>query len=108
MEPFSASLKVPVWRTFLVVTIPVCLPAILDIAIYLCVNAMINVSALVFLYSPQTTLAAIAELNMDDADGITPAAAMAIMIFVTSALVWEDYTGFTRGLLVRAQAWRRR
>src|SRR5262249_54259975 len=39
-EAVSASLKVPTWRTFARVTAPICLPAILDIAIYLFVNAM--------------------------------------------------------------------
>jgi len=107
-EVVSASLKVPVWRTFLVVTAPVCLPAILDIAMYLFVNAMTTVSALVFLYSPQTTLAAIAVLNMDDAGDVAPAAAMATMIFVTSAGIRLLYVLVTRALLVRAQAWRHR
>ena len=65
-------------------------------------------SALVFLYSPDTTLAAIAVLNMDDAGDIAPAAAMATMILLTSAAVRIVYTVLTRGLLGRAQAWRRR
>ena len=51
-ETVSASLRVPFWRTFFRVTLPVCLPAVLDIAIYLFVNAMTTVSAVVFLYSP--------------------------------------------------------
>ena len=72
------------------------------------VNAMTTVSALVFLYSPDTTLAAIAVLNMDDAGDIAPAAAMATMILLTSAAVRIAYTVLTRGLLFRAQAWRRR
>ena len=38
-ETVSASLRVPFCRTFLRVTLPVCLPAVLDIAIYLFVNA---------------------------------------------------------------------
>jgi hypothetical protein len=50
----SASLKVPFWRTFFRVTVPVCLPAMLDISRYLFVNAMTTVSAVVFLYSPNT------------------------------------------------------
>ena len=45
---------------------------------YLFVNAMTTVSAVVFLYSPETTLAAIAVLNMDDAGDVAPAAAMAM------------------------------
>ena len=81
-ETVSASLRVPVWRTFFRVTLPVGLPAVLDIALYLFVNAMTTVSALVFLYSPDTTLAAIAVLNMDDAGDIAPAAAMATLIIL--------------------------
>jgi iron(III) transport system permease protein len=59
--------------------VPVCLPAILDIAIYLFVNAMTTVSAAVFLWAPGTELAV---LDMDDAGQTAAAAAMAnLMIF---------------------------
>jgi iron(III) transport system permease protein len=61
------------------------MPATLDISIYLFVNAMTTVSAVVFLYSPKTSLASIAVLNIDDAGDIAPAAAMGIMIFYTNA-----------------------
>ncbi len=107
-ESVSASLKVPFYRTFWRVTVPVCLPAILDISIYLFVNAMTTVSAVVFLYSPSTTLASVAVLNMDDAGDIAPAAAMAMMIVYTSAGVRILHAIATRGLLRHAQAWRRR
>ena len=53
-EAVSASLKVPFYKTFHRVTVPVCLPAILDIGRYLFVNAMVTISAVVFLYSPDT------------------------------------------------------
>jgi iron(III) transport system permease protein len=104
----SASLRVPFWRTFGRVTLPVCLPAVLDIAMYLFVNAMTTVSAVVFLYAPGTTLAAIAVLNMDDAGDLAPAAAMAMVIFLTSAAVRAAYVLVTRGWLARSQAWRHR
>ena len=52
-ESVSASLKVPFYKTFFRVTVPVCLPAILDIGRYLFVNAMVTISAVVFLYSPE-------------------------------------------------------
>ncbi len=107
-ESVSTSLKVPLWRTFLRVTVPVCLPAILEVAIYLFVNAMTTVSAVVFLYSPRTTLASIAVLNMDDAGDIAPAAAMAVLIFLTAGAVRLAYAGAIRPLLARTQAWRRR
>ena len=102
-ETVSASLKVPLWRTFLRVNVPACLPAILDIAMYLFVNAMTTVSAVVFLYSPDTTLAAVAVLNMDDAGEVAPAAAMVVLIFATTAMVWLVYTLATHRLLRQTQ-----
>jgi iron(III) transport system permease protein len=107
-EAVSASLKTPFYRTFAKVTVPVCLPAILDVSIYLFVNAMTTVSAVVFLYSSDTTLASVAVLNMDDAGDIAPAAAMAMMIVYTSAGVRLLHALLTRGLHRRSQAWRAR
>jgi iron(III) transport system permease protein len=107
-ESVSASLKAPVWRTFLRVTTPVSAPALLDISMYFFVNAMTTVSAVVFLYSPQTTLASVAVLNMDDAGDVAPAAAMAMMIVYTSVLARLVHAALTRGVLARTQAWRRR
>jgi iron(III) transport system permease protein len=105
-EAVGASLKAPAYRTFARVTVPVCLPAILDILIYLFVNAMTTVSAVVFLYGPDTTLASVAVLNMDDAGDIAPAAAMGMMIFYTAASVRLLHYGVSHYLLRRTQAWR--
>jgi iron(III) transport system permease protein len=107
-ESVSASLKQPVWKLFSRVTVPVCLPAILDISIYIFVNAMTTVSAVVFLYSPDTTLAAVAVLNMDDAGDVAPAAAMGMMIFYTNAIARLVHLALTRGVIRRTQAWRTR
>ncbi len=107
-ESVSASLKVPFYRTFIRITVPVCLPAILDISMYLFVNAMTTVSAVVFLYSPDTALASVAILNMDDAGDVAPAAAMGMMIVATAAAVRLLHAILTRGILARTQAWRRR
>ncbi len=107
-EAVSASLKVPFYRTFFRITVPVCLPAILDISMYLFVNAMTTVSAVVFLYSPDTSLASVAILNMDDAGDIAPAAAMGMMIVITAAAVRLLHAILTRGILARTQAWRKR
>ena len=57
---------------------------------------------------PDTTLAAIAVLNMDDAGDVAPAAAMAMLIFVTSAVIRAAYMLITQGYLARSQAWRKR
>ncbi|HEY1439071.1 MAG TPA: putative 2-aminoethylphosphonate ABC transporter permease subunit [Casimicrobiaceae bacterium] len=106
-EAVSASLKVPFYKTFFRVTVPVCLPAILDIARYLFVNAMVTVSAVVFLYAPDTQLASLAILNLDDAGEIGPAAAMATLIVAASTTMCILYAVITRFLLTRTQAWRR-
>jgi iron(III) transport system permease protein len=105
-ESVSASLKQPTFKLFSRVTVPVCLPAILDIAIYLFVNAMTTVSAVVFLYSSKTSLASIAVLNMDDAGDIAPAAAMGMMIFYTNIFARIIHLALSKGVLKRTQAWR--
>lgn len=105
-ESVAASLKQPFHRLFFRVTVPVCLPAILNIAIYLFVNAMTTVSAVVFLYATDTKLASVAVLNMDDAGDIAPAAAMGMMIFYTNVAAKLIHALLARGLLARTQAWR--
>ena len=105
-ESVSASLKQPTFKLFSRVTVPVCLPAILVIAIYLFVNAMTTVSAVVFLYSTKTSLASIAVLNMDDAGDIAPAAAMGMMIFYTNIFARIVHLIISKGILTRTQAWR--
>ena len=105
-EAVSASLKVPFYKTFFRVTVPVCLPAILDIGRYLFVNAMVTISAVIFLYTPQTRLASIAILRLDEFGEIGPAAAMATLIVATSTAICLVYAVLTRFIVTRTQAWR--
>ena len=107
-ETVSASLKQPFYRTFWRVTVPVCLPSALDIAIYMFVNAMTTVSGVVFIYGPKTELASISVLNMDDTGEIASAAAMAMMIFYTNVGARMLHLLLARRLEHRTQAWRRR
>lgn len=104
-EAVASSLKQPVTRMFTRVTLPVCLPTGLDVAAYYFVNAMTTVSAVVFLYAPSTTLAAVAALNMDDAGQIQAAAAMCMLIFYTNLAARGVHAGLSR-LLARTQDWR--
>ncbi len=105
-ESISASLKTPFYRTFLKITVPVCVPAILDISMYLFLNAMTTVSAVVFLYSSDTALASVAVLNMDDQGELPFAAAMAMMIAYTCAVARILHGLLTRGITRSTQAWR--
>ena len=107
-ESVSASLKVPIWRTFGRVTAPICLPAILDIAIYLFVNAMTTVSSVIFLYAPDTKLASVAAVNIEETGATAAAAALCLVIVATSATVKALHLLADRFLLGRLQAWRRR
>ena len=107
-ETVSASLKQPFYRTFWRVTVPVCLPSTLDIAIYMFVNAMTTVSGVVFIYGPKTELASISVLNMDDTGEIASAAAMAMMIFYTNVAARMLHLLLARWLTRRTQAWRQR
>ena len=107
-EAVSASLKVPFYVTLKRVTIPICLPAILDIAIYLFVNAMTTVSALIFLYGSSTKPAAVMIVHMDEAGFIAGAAGMASLIVATSAGVKILHVVLSRFLARRTQAWRQR
>lgn len=105
-ESVSASLKVPFYRTMFRVHVPICLPAISDVMMYLFVNAMTTVSAVVFLYSPDTKLAAITVLNLDDVGDQAEAAAMSMVIVATSITVRVAHALLMRGLNARHSAWR--
>ncbi|WP_050906656.1 putative 2-aminoethylphosphonate ABC transporter permease subunit [Vibrio campbellii] len=108
IEATAASVKLPQYKLFFKVTLPVCLPAILDIATYLFVNALTTTSAVVFLYSTDTIPASVSILNMDDAGQTGAAAAMAVMIMIAAAIA--KIVQMTLGKLLenRTQAWRKR
>lgn len=108
IEAISASLKLPQYKAFFKVTLPVCAPAILDIFVYLFVNAMTTTSAIIFLYSTDTMPASVSVLNMDEAGQTGPAAAMAVMLLITTALVKISYVGVSKLLEKTTQTWRKR
>lgn len=105
-EAVSASLKVPFWRTFSRVTAPICMPAILDIAVYLFVNALTTVSAVIFLYGADTKLASIAIVHMDEAGAVASAAAMATVIMATAIGVKILHVALNALVFGRLQRWR--
>ena len=105
-ESVAASLKVPFHVTFWRVTLPICLPTLLDVSRYFFINAMTTISAVVFLYGPHTKVAAVAILNLDEAGETGPAAAMAVLIAAVSATVTLLYMALGRLVDRRTQAWR--
>ena len=107
-ESVSASLKVPFYKTFWRVTLPICTPAMVDIARYFFINAMTTISAVVFLYSPETKVASIAILNLDEAGDMGAAAAMAVLIGMISAAATVLFAWLSWFVEKRTQAWRGR
>jgi iron(III) transport system permease protein len=105
-ESVSASLKVPFWKTFWRVTLPICTPALVDISRYFFINAMTTISAVVFLYSPDTRLVSVTILNLDEAGEIGAAAAMAVLIAAASLAACLVYLGIGWFVERRTQAWR--
>ncbi len=105
-ESVSASLKVPFYKTFWRVTLPICTPALVDIARYFFVNAMTTISAVVFLYSPETKVASIAILNLDEAGDTGAAAAVALLIAAVSTLATLLFMGLSWLIERRTQAWK--
>jgi len=105
-ESVSLSLKIPIYKMFWRVTLPVCLPPIFDISIYLFVNAMTTVSGVIFIYSYDTTLASVSAIHLDEQGDVAAAAAMAMLIVYVSIAVRLTHTIITKGVLKRTQAWR--
>ena len=104
-EAVAESMAVPFYKTFFRVTVPVCLPAILETGMYYFVNSMATVSAVIFLYSADSKLASVAIANMDDAGDIAPACAMSVLVVLANIGVRLLYGGLTTGLRRRAQSW---
>lgn len=106
LDQAAETLGTSKWKTFWKIYLPMCFPALCDVSVYVFVNAMTTVSAAIFLYSPDTSLAAVAVLNMDDAGDTVAAVAMSILILTTSCVVKLIHWLFTRKIMARSQQWR--
>ena len=67
---------------------------------------MTTISAVVFLYSPETKVASIAILNLDEAGEMGAAAAMAVLIGLTSTAATLLFMALAWWVNRRTQAWR--
>ncbi len=108
IEAVAASLKIPQYKAFFKISVPLGLPAILDIGSYLFVNAMTTTSGVIFLYTTDTVLASIAVMHLDEMGYTAAAAAMAVMIMLTSALARLIHSTVSYVLIKHTQRWRYR
>jgi iron(III) transport system permease protein len=86
-ESVSDSINIPRWKTFLYVSVPLSLHTILEIFMYYFVNAMVTVSAVVFLFNAKFKIASIAITSMEEAGNFGSAAAMSLLILMINVLV---------------------
>lgn len=107
-EAIGESLDAPFYRTFWRVTVPMALPAIISIAMYFFLNAMVTISALVFLFVPGKEVAALAAMLLDDAGESAQAMALSLLILVTGLIARWLFHMLTRGIEQRTQAWTQR
>jgi len=107
-EATGESLEAPFYRTFWKVTVPLALPAILQIAMYFFLNAMVTLSAVVFIFVPGKELAALSVMLLDDAGETAQAMAMSLLIIVVGFAARGLFFLATRGIERSTQAWRGR
>lgn len=105
IEAVAASLKIPQYRAFFKISLPLGLPAILDIGSYLFVNAMTTTSGVIFLYTTDTVLASIAVMHLDEMGYTAAAAAMAVMIMLSSAVARMIHSVVSHVLIKHTQRW---
>lgn len=86
-ERVSLSIGIPWYKTFIHVTLPMCMDAVLEIFFYYFVNSMVTISALVFLYTSNLNLLAVAVVNLDDVGEIAKASAMSVVILGTNIVI---------------------
>lgn len=107
-EAVSESLKVSLFKTLFRVTLPICAPAVLEIAGFLFLAAMASVSVLIFIYSPVSRVAAIAVVNINDAGFTAAAAAMATCIVGACAIFKITHSLVANIISRKVGAWMKR
>ena len=105
-ETVSDSLGVPFYKTLFWVTIPMSFRAIVEILVYFFVNAMITVSAVVFLYTPVTRVASVTILNIRDGGEVAVAAAMSMLVLGVNIIVRLIYEVVNGTLSKKIDTWK--
>jgi len=100
-ESIAESMRIPSWKVFSKVSVPLSLPAILEIFMYYFVNAMVTVSAVVFLYSADFKVASIAITHMAGAGNMAQASAMGLLILTVNLLIRSMYELYLHSITKR-------
>ena len=106
IESVSLSLKIPLYKSFFRVTLPISIPVLLDISIYLFLASMTTVSGIIFLYGPETKVASVAAIHLDEMGETAGAAAMGMLIVYACLFVRLLYLLLGSWLIKKSQVWR--
>ncbi len=85
-EEASMSLGGGFLRTLWAVTLPIISPSIVSVGVFFFVRSMVTLSAVIFLVTPVTQLAAVSVLLLDDSGNQNQAAAFSVCIMLVVAL----------------------
>jgi len=82
----STSLGGSFVKTLWDVILPIIAPSIISVGVFFFVRSMVTLSAVIFLVTPQTQVAAVSVLLLDDAGNANQAAAFSVCIMLVVAL----------------------
>jgi iron(III) transport system permease protein len=92
----SSSLGGSYLGTLRAVTLPIIGPALASIGVFFFVRSMVTLSALIFIVTPQTQVAAVSVLLLDDSGNQNQAAAYSVCIMVVVGVVLAAFHGGLR------------
>jgi len=81
----SATLGAGFFRTMRSITLPIIWPSVVSVGVFFFVRSMVTLSAVIFLITPSTQLAAVSVLLLDDAGNQNQAAAFSVCIMLVVA-----------------------
>jgi iron(III) transport system permease protein len=91
-------------RTLRAIVLPIIAPSLVAIGVFFFVRSMVTLSAVIFLVTPATQLAAVSVLLLDDSGSQNQAAAFSVCIMVVVALALGAFHGLAALMRRRAGA----
>jgi iron(III) transport system permease protein len=92
----STSLGASFMRTLRSITLPIIAPSIVSVGVFFFVRSMVTLSAVIFLVTPATQVAAVSVLLLDDSGNQNQAAAFSVCIMLVVALALLLFHGTLR------------
>ncbi|MGE0117534.1 MAG: ABC transporter permease subunit [Dongiaceae bacterium] len=102
LDEASTSLGAGFLRTLRKITLPLIWPSVVSVGVFFFLRSMVTLSAVIFLITPKTQLAAVSVLLLDDAGNQNQAAAFSVCIMLVVAATLVAFQILLRLLGVRS------